>query len=582
MRNAEIAAALDELAALYEIDGAIQYRVIAYREAASVVRQSPVSISALAAEGKLTELPGIGATLEEKIRALLDTGEIPAAVKLKQKYPPSLVALTRLPGVGAKTVRRLYDELGISTLDELRVAAEGEAIRELKGLGAKVEENILKALAALGDDGEPADRRRLSDVLPVAEELLAALREHPASIEVGLAGSARRMTETCKDIDLIATADDPAALSAAFAEHVLLAEVKRTGGAGARALTHNGIPVDLRIVEPDQFGNLLQHFTGSKDHNVQLREAAVRKGLSVSEYGVTNTETGKVHRCPDEESVYKLLGYSYIEPELREGRGELDAAKKRALPELIEVSDIRGDLHCHTTLSDGVNTMEAMAAAAKQRGYSYLAVTDHSATHGFGNHVTEEQLAKRIVQVRKLNEKLGSRFRLLAGTETNILNDGSPDYPDELLAQLDWVVGSIHTSFRMEEKEMTERMIAAMENPYVDAIGHPTGRLILRRAPYGIDIERIVEAAVRTGTFLEINANPNRRDLNEHQARLAAEAGAMIVINSDAHRTRTFENMRYGVATARRAWLTAEKVANTRPWRELQKLRKGGRKAAAA
>jgi DNA polymerase (family 10) len=252
------------------------------------------------------------------------------------------------------------------------------------------------------------------------------------------------------------------------------------------------------------------------------------------------------------------------------------------LPQLIEVGDIRGDLHCHTTLSDGVNTLEAMAGTAKKRGYAYLAVTDHSATHGFGNHVTEEQLAKRIVQVRKLNEKLGSRFRLLAGTETNILNDGSPDYPDELLVQLDWVVASIHTSFRLEEKAMTERMIAAMEHPYVDAIGHPTGRLILRRSPYAIDIEKIVEAAVRTGTFLEINANPNRRDLNEHQARLAAEAGAMIVINSDAHRTRTFENMRYGVATARRAWLTAENVANTRPWRELQKLRKGGRKALAA
>jgi DNA polymerase (family 10) len=340
-----------------------------------------------------------------------------------------------------------------------------------------------------------------------------------------------------------------------------------------RAQTQNGVSVDLRIVAPDAFGNLLQHFTGSQAHNVQLREDAVARGLSVSEHGITEVESGDVERCAGEEAVYERLGYAYIEPELREGRGELKAAREGELPELVSLADIRGDLHSHTTLSDGRNSLEEMAAAGRERGYAYMAITDHSASHGFGDHVTAERLRQRIDEVEAWNE--GKRgFRLLAGSEVNIGLDGSLDYPDEVVEALDWVIASVHTSFAISEKEMTARVLAAIENPLVDCIGHLTGRLIGRREPYGIDLEAVVEAAARTGTMLEINGNPNRRDLSEQHARLALEAGATIVLNTDAHGVETLDNMAYAVATARRAWLGPKDIANTRSWRDFKQLTK--------
>jgi DNA polymerase (family 10) len=574
MRNADIADALDELGTLYELDGAIRFRVIAYHEAARAIRQSPVSVADLARAGRATELAGIGDTLQQKIVTLLDTGSIPSAEKLKRKFPPSLVEVTRIPGLGAKTARRLFDELGVADLDDLRAAAEGQRIRALKGLGPKVEENVLAALGRLADEG-PTLRVLLSDVLPIAEKLAADLRDDPASEAVEVAGSARRWAETCKDIDLIATATDPAALARALTEHPLAADAGAGGEAGARIRTHNGISVDLRIVPPDFYGNLLQHFTGSKAHNVELRERAVGMGLSVSEHGITETESGEVMRCATEAEVYERLGLAYIEPELREGRGEIRASAEGSLPDLVELSDIRGDLHCHTTLSDGRNTLEEMAEAARARGYSYLAVTDHSASHGFGNDVPADALWRRIEEIRAFNA--GRRgFRLLAGSEVNVLPDGSLDYPDDLLAELDWVIASVHTSFRMSARRMTERIVAAIDNPLVDCIGHLSGRLILRREPYDLDLERIIDAASERRTMLEINGNPNRRDLSEHHARLAAEAGARIVLNTDAHGVDTLGNMEYAVATARRAWLSPEEIANTRGWREFSKLRKRG------
>jgi DNA polymerase (family 10) len=575
MRNAEIADALAELATLYELDGAVRYRVLAYREAARVIRQSPVPVDELARAGRATELPGVGKTLEQKILTLVDDGEIPSAAKLKRKFPASLVDVTMVPGVGAKTARRLYDELGVSSLEDLRAAAEQQRIRELRGLGPKAEENVLAALDKLGDRG-PAERLLLSQVLPMAERLAADLRAHPASEAVELAGSVRRRTETCHDIDLIATAGEPAALARALVDHPLAATKGSAGDGGARITTHNGIAVDLRIVAPDAYGNLLQHFTGSAEHNIELRERAVGMGLSVSEHGITDVSTGEVSRYGTEAAVYERLGLAYIEPELREANGEIAAAATGTLPELVEMGDIRGDLHCHTTLSDGHNTLEEMAAAARDRGYRYLAITDHSASHGFGNHVTPERLEKRIEEVQAYEAPRG--FRLLAGSEVNILPDGSLDYSDELLGELDWAIASVHTSFRISRRAMTERVITAMEHPLVDCIGHLSGRLIGRRDPYEIDVERVIEAAVRTGTMLEINGNPNRRDLSERNARLAAEAGALICVNTDAHRVTTLSNMTYGIATARRAWLSAEQVANTRPWRDFSPLRKRARR----
>ena len=480
--------------------------------------------------------------------------------------------MTRLPGVGAKTARRLYDELGVTSLDELREAAQAERIQTVKGLGAKFEQSVLTALDRLGDEGAPG-RLLLSSVLPVAEELAAALREHPASDRVTVAGSARRMAETCKDIDLIATATDPSALALALTEHPLAAQAGSAGASGARIVTFNGISVDLRIVEPDAYGNLLQHFTGSAQHNVELRERAVRVGLSVSEHGITEVEGGKVERYETEERVYERLGLAYIEPELREGNGEIGAAASGELPELVEVGDLRGDLHCHTTLSDGRNSLAEMAEAARSRGYGYLAITDHSASHGFGNHVTADQLRERIEEVAEWNSSATGRFRLLAGSEVNVATDGSLDYPDDLLEALDWVVASVHTSFRISGKEMTKRVLTAIENPRVDCIGHLTGRLIGRREPYEIDVEAVAEAAAQNRTLIEINGNPNRRDLSERHARLAAAAGVKICVNTDAHGVDTLSNITYGIATARRGWLTKADVANARSWRELLKLR---------
>jgi DNA polymerase (family 10) len=572
MRNAEIAAAMDELGTLYELDGAVRYRVLAYKEAARVIRQSPVSVEELARTGKATELPGIGATLQEKIVALVDTGEIPSATKLKRKFPASLVEVTRLPGVGAKTARRLYDDLGITNLDELREAAAAGRVRAVKGLGEKFETGVIAAIDKLGEEGAPG-RVLLSKVLPVAEELAEALRAHPAAEQVAVAGSARRLAETCKDIDLIATATDPAALSAALAEHPLAAQSGTAGESGTRIVTFNGISVDLRIVPPEAYGNLLQHFTGSAGHNVELRERAVKAGLSVSEHGITEVESGKVERHASELEVYGRLGLDYIEPELREGNGEIAAAAAGDLPELVEIGDLRGDLHCHTTLSDGRNSLEEMAEAARGRGYAYLAVTDHSASHGFGDHVAPDALRARIEEVAAYNAGSKRRFRLLAGSEVNIGTDGSLDYEDELLEQLDWVVASVHTSFRISGAEMTKRVIAAIEHPQVDCVGHLTGRLIGRREPYDIDVEAVAQAAAANRTVLEINGNPNRRDLSERHARLAADAGVSICVNTDAHGVDTLSNMVYGIATARRAWLTKREVANARSWRELLKLR---------
>lgn len=574
LTNAHIAAALDELGDLYELDGVIQYRVIAYRTAAKSVRDATGSVAQLVRDGRVTELPGVGKTLDEKLRALVETGDIPAAEKLRAKYPSGLIAIMNLPGFGAKRARRLYDELQIDSLDALRAAVEQQQLRGLRGFGAKVEEQLEKALAA-GADGEPAPRILLSRALAVGEEIVAALREHPAADRVELAGSLRRMVDSVKDIDVIATATDVGAITRALADLPIVETARAEGDAGARVTTYAGMSVDLRVVEPDQFGNVLQHLTGSAAHNIQMREAMVRRGLHVSEYGILDDATGETTRCPTEEEVYERLGLAWIPPELREGRGELEAAADggAGLPRLVTLDDVRGDMHSHTTLSDGKSSAEEMALAARDRGYEYFAFTDHSSSHGFGDDVQPDELERQIEVVRSLNERIEG-IELLIGTETNILPDGSVDYDDGLLSQLDWVVASVHTAFRMSERRMTERMVAAIEHPWVDAIGHPTGRKIETRKPYEVDVEALIEAAARTGTMLEINAAPDRRDLNEHHARAAAQAGVWILIDADAHSIPNLDLMRYGVATARRAWLTAEQVANTRPWPELAKLRK--------
>ena len=577
--NSAIAEALEELGDLYELDGAIVHRVLAYRSAARSVREAPMSVAQLALAGRATELPGVGGTLQEKILALIQTGTIPAAEKLRAKVPSGLIAITRLPGLGPKRARLLHSELGIDSLDALREAALAGRLRTVKGLGVKFETSVLDSLAK-GIAERSAPRLILPKALELGETLADGLTERGGEgTFVQIAGSARRMADSVKDIDLIAVTRRPVTLAKSLATLAEIESVASVGKAGARARAHSGVSVDLRIAKPGQLGNLLQHLTGSGKHNAALREAAVRAGLHVSEYGIEDDATGTTTTCASEYEVYERLGLAYIEPELREDRGELAAASLKSgstLPDLIELSDIKGDLHCHTVASDGHNTIEQMALAARERGYEYVAVTDHSASHGFGDDVSPEQLRRQIELVRECDASIEG-IRVLAGSEVNILPDGSLDYEDDLLAELDWVIASAHTAFGMSEQKMTERMIAAVEHPHVDAIGHPTGRKIERREPYGLDVPALIEAAVRTGTMLEINANPDRRDLNDIHARAAAQAGARILIDSDAHRVERFDVMRWGVATARRAWLTAENVANTRSWEQFRALRKPAR-----
>jgi DNA polymerase (family 10) len=577
--NSAIASALEELGDLYELDGAIVHRVLAYRSGARAVREAPVSVARLAREGRATELPGIGHTLQEKILALLDTGMIPAAQKLRERIPAGLIELTRLPGLGPKRARLLHSELGIDSPAALREAALAQRLRDVRGLGAKFEQSVLAALERMPTDeaGRPLRRVLLPKALELGETLAAGLRERGgAGTQVLLAGSARRMADSVKDIDLVAVTRRPTTLARSLGRLEQIESVGSAARAGARARTHSGVSVDLRIAKPAQLGSLLQHFTGSGRHNAALRELAVRAGLHVSEYGVLEGSSGATTTCASEQQVYELLGLAYIEPELREDRGELAAARldgAGGLPRLVELSDMKGDLHCHTVASDGRNTIEQMAHAARERGYEYLAITDHSASHGFGNDVSPDALRRQIERVREVDGAIEG-IRVLAGSEVNILPDGSLDYEEELLEALDWVIASVHTSFRMGEQAMTERILAAIEHPLVDAIGHPTGRLIERRRPYAVDVHALIEAAARTGTMLEINANPDRRDLSDVHARAAAVGGALIVIDSDAHGVERLAGMRWGVATARRAWLSAAEVANTRPWEEFQRLRK--------
>ncbi len=579
LSNGAIADALEELGDLYELDGAIVHRVLAYRAAAKTVREAPVSVAALARIGRATELPAIGKTLQEKILALLDTGTIPSAQRLRAKFPTGLIAITRLPGLGPKRARLLYTELGIDSLQSLREAALGQRLRTVRGLGPKLEASVIAALDN-GAGERPAARIALPKAIEIGETLAAGLaRRGGAETQVLLAGSARRCADSVKDVDLVAVTTRPTTLAKSLAKLAEIESVSTAGRSGARARTHSGVGIDLRIAKPSQLGNLLQHFTGSARHNAALRESAVRRGLHVSEYGVLDDSIGRTSTCESESELYELLGLAYIEPELREDRGELQAASLdggSGLPDLVSLEDIRGDLHCHTVASDGHNTIEEMAVAARERGYEYLAITDHSATHGFGNDVSPDQLRRQIELVREADVSTEG-IRLLAGSEVNILPDGSLDYEPELLGELDWVIASVHTAFGMSEQAMTERMIAAIEHPLVDAIGHPTGRLIERRRPYAIDLQAVLEAAARSRTMLEINANPSRRDLSDVHARAAVRAGAGILIDSDAHRTATLANMRWGVATARRGWLTRGDVANTRTWDEFQGLRKQAR-----
>ena len=560
---------LELLADILELEGEAPFRVLAYRRAATRVRETAAPVAQLALDGKAKALSGIGTTIEQKIVQMVDDGEMHALTKHKALVPPEVVTFTRLPGLGPKTARKIWHELGITTVAELRRAAEEQRLRALAGLGAKTEERILAALAADAprpDEGEA--RALLGTGLPAVRAVVSVLAEHPAVDRVSEAGSVRRRKETFRDLDLIATAADPAALVEYFTKLRWVEAVAAKGSTKATVLAHDGLRFDLRVVPPESFGNLLQHFTGSQAHNLALREDAVRRGLSVSEYGVRDVESGAVFTAQTEEELYERLGYAFIPPELRENRGELEAARRGALPALVDLDDLRGDLHCHSSWSaDARNTIEEMARGAAARGLAYLALTDHA------HYLRDGRLEAQDAEIDAVNERLAP-FRVLKGIEVSIRADATLDMPDDVLAGRDWVVASLHSAF---ERSPTERVLAAMENLHVDCIGHLTARKINRRGPADIDLERVIEKALETGTFLEINSQPDRLDLSDVNARAAAEAGLKVAVTSDSHEVGALEFLELGVAQARRGWLTKEQVLNTRTWPQLRRLRKRGR-----
>jgi DNA polymerase (family X) len=562
-RNADVADQFDLLADFLELEGSDQFRPLAYRRAAQRMRETGGSIAQLALDGKAKDLSGIGKTIEEKIVEIVEKGKIDALAKREAKTPPDVVEFMHLPGLGPKTARRIWQELGVETLDDLKKAAESEQLRTLTGLGPKTEENVLKALAT---PKKKIERKPLlGQALPAVRAVVDVLRQHAAADQVSEAGSVRRLKEQVRDLDIIATASDPRALIDYFTKLAWVDEIVAKGNTKATVVANDGLRFDLRVVPPESYGNLLHHFTGSKQHNVALREEAVRRKLSISEYGIQDTETGEVFTDKTEEAMYKRLGYPWIPPELRENMGELEAARDGRLPELVELGDLRGDLHSHSTWSsDGKNTIEEMALHARGLGHAYLAVTDHS------HYLREGRLEAQSKEIDALQTGLG-RFRLLKGIEVNIRPDGSLDVPDEILAEREWVMASVHSAF---DRDLTDRVLAAMENPHVDCIGHLTGRKLNRRGPADVDLERVVEKAVETRTFLEINAQPDRLDLRDAHARLAGEAGVKIAISSDAHQVSALENLEFGVAQARRAWLGPEQILNTRPWGDLKRLLK--------
>jgi len=559
-RNTDLANQFDQLADLSEILGEQSFRVAAYRRAATRIRDTASSVAELALQGKAKELPDIGKTIEAKIVEIAETGEMAALAKRRSEVPGEVASFMRLPGLGPKTAARIWRELGVATLAELKEAAEGQRIRELSGLGAATETKILKALAEGAGPSEPR-RWLLGKGLPVVREVIEALRSHPATIDVSDAGSTRRRRETFRDLDVIATSTDPAALTAYFVSLPWVLEVVAHGDTKATVIDRGGLRLDLRVVPPECYGDLLQHFTGSKDHNIALREDAQRRGLSISEYGVTVVETGEVKTFRDEKALYDFLGYSYIPPELREDGGELEAARAGQLPHLVELADLRGEMHCHSTWSaDGKASIEEMARAAAARGYEFLCLTDHS------HYLREGRIEQQWAEIADVNGRLDS-FRVLRGVEANINAKGIVDVPDEVLAELDWVVASLHTSF---DRNPTERVLAAIDNPHVDCIGHLTGRRISRRHGADLDIERVIGRAAETGTALEINGQPDRLDMRDVHARLAGEARVLIPVNTDAHAVESLAYAELGIGQARRAWLTKAQVLNTRPWAEIE------------
>lgn len=561
LTNRDIAEIFENIADLLEIKGESVFRVLAYREGAQTIRDLPRDLSAIHAEGKLTELPNIGDTLADKIEEMLTTGELQFYKRITAEIPLSLVEILHVNGVGPKKVKRFWQELGILTLPELESAAHEGKLRGMSGMGAKSEQKILEGIEALK---RRTNRLSIGIVLPIALSILNDLLKLPQAQYGDIAGSLRRYKSTIGDVDILVVSDDAAPIMDAFVKRPDVARILGHGPTKSSVELLQGLQVDVRVLPAARYGTALSYFTGSKEHNICLRELALKKGLTLNEHAFSNVETGEeMVLCATEAEVYSLLGLPWIPPELRENKGEIEAAQAGNLPHLIELADIRGDLHMHTTWSDGHLSIREMVEAARQRGLSYIVITDHSRSLGIANGLSIERLMEQQKAIREVDAEMGPDFTVLHGTEMEIKSDGTLDYPDEVLAQLDLVIASLHTSLRQSREEITQRLLNAIRNPHVDMIGHPRGQLIPEREPADLDMDTIFAAAREHGTAMEINANPRRLDLDDSHARRAQELGIKIAINTDAHSAGELELTHYGVATARRGWIQPENVINT-------------------
>ena len=561
MENLAIARVLAEIADLLEIKGENPFKIRAYRNAAESVAHAPAPVASMS-DAERRALPAIGRDIAAKIGEIADSGSIRYHQDLLQEFPPTILDMLHLPGVGPKTVALLYGALGLRTLDELQSAARDGRLRRVKGIGGKKESQILKALE---DRALVAGRRLMAEASDAAGALVSALRAHAPEAWIGVVGSLRRGCETCGDLDILAAGAPPSIMDA-FTGYRLVERVLVHGDTKSSVLLWGGFQTDLRLVPRESLGAALQYFTGSKSHNIALRDRAIRHGFKLNEYGLYRIDDGTVVAGGTEEGIYEALGLAYVPPELRENRGEIEAAERRALPRLIERQDVRGDLHMHTTATDGRADAEAMVRAARDAGLRYVAITDHSQALAMANGLDESRALEHARAVRALNDRADLEgITALAGIECDIRADGTLDLAADCLAELDYVVASIHSAFTLDETQMTDRLMRAIACPYVDAIAHPTGRLILKRDPYRYDMDRVFDAAAAAGVAMEINSQVDRLDLDDVHARRARERGVRLVIASDAHSPAALGNLRWGVGVARRAWLEPADVLNTEP-----------------
>jgi len=567
LKNIELSRIFEQIAKILKIKGENPFKIRAYEKITLVLENLPIDIETIYQQGGLNNIPGVGTGIAKKIEEFLTTGQLEYYEKLKTTIPAGVVELLDISEVGPKTAKLLYEQLEIDNIDKLEKAVREHQIKDLPGMGEKSETNILRGIELYKRRKE---RFLLGRALPLAEEMVESLSQLKETNKISFAGSLRRKKETIGDIDILVTSQNPEKIMRTFISLPQVREILAEGPTKSSIITKDDLHIDVRVVEPISFGAALQYFTGSKAHNIKLRELALKRGLKINEYGVFEVESGNRIAGEKEEEVYQALNLPFIPPELREDRGEIEAAQENKLPQLVEYSQIKGDLHLHTKWSDGAHTIRQMAEAAQKRGYKYIAITDHSQSLKFAGGLIEERLREQVEEIQKLNQELKD-FTILSGIEVDIKSDGSLDFSDEILSKLDVVIAAIHSGFKQESKIITERIIKALQNRFVNIIAHPTGRLIGYRESYQVDINEMMEVAVKTGTILEINAYPERLDLNDIYCRMAKEKGVQLAIETDAHSIEGLTFMDLGVAVARRGWLEEKEVINTLPLDKLLK-----------